>query len=394
MITEREIFNINLARTGKTPVMLEIAGAKGIFIFDTSGQSYIDLISGISVSNLGHNNREIISAVTDQVEKHMHLMVYGEYIQSSQVQFASLITSILPDDLKCLFLVNSGSEAVEGALKLAKRYTGRNEIIAMNNAYHGSTHGALSVMGNEALKLPFRPLLPDVRFIEFNNHQQIDEITSKTACVIAEPVQGEAGIIPSDEDYLGNLKNRCDETGALLIFDEVQTGFGRTGTMFAFQHYGVIPDILIVAKAMGGGMPLGGFISSHEIMHSLAENPALSHITTFGGHPVSCAAALASLKILLRENYINEVLNKEKLFRELLVHPYIKSVRGKGLLLAVETDRKINISEFQRRCIKKGIITDWFLFCDTAFRVSPPLIITPDEIDKSCRILLSVLNEF
>jgi len=389
-----DLFLKHLAPTSLNPLLLEVADSAGIFIFDKSGRSYIDLISGVSVSNLGHQNPEIIGAVKDQAGKYMHLMVYGEYIQSPQLEYAKLLTRLLPENLNCIYLVNSGSEAVEGALKLAKKFTGRFEIIAMKNAYHGSTHGTLSIMGNESLKNSFRPLLPGIKFIEFNNPGEIERITVNTACVITEPIQGEAGIIVPDEKYLELLREQCNKTGTLLIFDEVQTGFGRTGSMFAFMHYKAIPDILVIAKAMGGGMPLGGFVASHKMMQSFADNPPLGHITTFGGHPVSCAAALACLKILIRENFVKDAQQKEMLFRRLLVHPMIKSVRGKGLLLAVEVDEKIVLSGFQQRCLMKGLITDWFLFCDSAFRISPPLVITDNEIERSCNILLNVLNEY
>jgi len=394
MSSDMDLFLKHLAPTSLNPLLLEVADSAGIFIFDKSGRSYIDLISGVSVSNLGHQNPEIIGAVKDQAGKYMHLMVYGEYIQSPQLEYAKLLTRLLPENLNCIYLVNSGSEAVEGALKLAKKFTGRFEIIAMKNAYHGSTHGTLSIMGNESLKNSFRPLLPGIKFIEFNNPGEIERITVNTACVITEPIQGEAGIIVPDEKYLELLREQCNKTGTLLIFDEVQTGFGRTGSMFAFMHYKAIPDILVIAKAMGGGMPLGGFVASHKMMQSFADNPPLGHITTFGGHPVSCAAALACLKILIRENFVKDAQQKEMLFRRLLVHPMIKSVRGKGLLLAVEVDEKIVLSGFQQRCLMKGLITDWFLFCDSAFRISPPLVITDNEIERSCNILLNVLNEY
>ncbi|MCX6257740.1 MAG: aspartate aminotransferase family protein [Bacteroidia bacterium] len=391
---ERLLFLNHLAQTSKNPVLLQVHDANGIYVSDNNGKKYIDLISGVSVSVLGHKNPEIIKAVKEQADKYMHLMVYGEYIQSPQVQFAKLLCSLLPSSLNQVYLVSSGSEAMEGALKLAKKFTGRTEIISMINAYHGSTHGTLSIMGNETLKNPFRPLLPDVRFIKFNYWPDIDKITEKTACVTVEPIQGEAGINNPEPGYLQQLRNRCDQTGTVLIFDEVQTGFGRTGSLFAFQHYQVVPDILVIAKAMGGGLPLGGFIASVEMMQCLAEDPALGHITTFGGHPLSCAAAIASLTQLTRENYIRDVPQKEELFRMMLIHRNIKTIRGIGLLLAVEIASEIDIAGFREKCLKHGILTDWFLFCDNSFRISPPLTITLDEISLCCKLLLNALDEY
>ena len=383
------------AQTSDTHLQLNIEKAEGIYIFNTQGKSYIDLTSGISVSNIGHCHPKVVEAVKNQAEKYMHIMVYGKYIQAPQIEYAKLLTAHLPAELNCPFFVNSGTEAVEGALKLAKCFTRRSEIIAFKNAYHGSTHGALSLLSDETFKRPFRPLLPDIRLLEFNNTDGLENISEKTACVIVEPIQGEAGIILPENNFLKKLREKCNETGTLLIFDEIQTGFGRTGTLFAFQSQsiGIIPDILIIAKAMGGGMPLGAFVSSKKIMDSLKTNNIPGHLTTFGGHPVSCAAAYASLKVLLDENLISQVKRKGELFKKYLVHPAIKEIRGVGLLLAVETRSSSSLHNSQQiqkviSCaVKKGVIIDTFLFAAHCFRIAPPLIITDEEIKMVCDIL-------
>ena len=389
---ERQLFFRHLAQTSKAPITLEIDRAEGIYLFDRSGKKYIDLISGISVSNVGHRHPKVVNAIKEQVDKHLHLMVYGEYIQSPQVKLAKLLSDNLPDNLKCVYFVNSGSEAVEGALKLAKRYTGRSEIVSFKNAYHGSSHGALSVTGNEELKNSFRPLLPDVHFIDYNNKNDLEKITSKTACVIVETIQGEAGVVLPADDYLKMLRKKCTETGTLLILDEIQCGFGRTGKLFAFEHYGIVPDIICLAKAMGGGMPIGAFISSKEIMSSLTENPALGHITTFGGHPVSCVASLAALEVLLDEKLVESVTKKEEVFRKSLIHPQIKKITGKGLMLAVHFENAAINKRVIEKCIQNGLMVDWFLFCDSAMRIAPPLIISETEIKKVCEIILGCIN--
>jgi len=331
MLTERQLFYNHVAQTSDSPIALEIEKAEGIYMYDNNGKKYIDLIAGVSVSNLGHRHPNVINAIKQQLDKYMHLMVYGEYIQTPQVEFAQLLVKQLPESLNNVYFVNSGSEANEGALKLAKRYTKRSEIIAFKNAYHGSTHGVLSVLGNEYFKQSFRPLVPGVKFIEFNNENDLSQITEKTACVIVEPVQAEAGIIVPENNYLQKLRQRCNQTGTLLIFDEIQTGFGRTGKLFAFQTYNVTPDIFTIAKGMGGGMPIGAFVANKKIMSAFKDNPVLGHITTFGGHPVSAAAAKANLETLLNENIIDNVNKKGELFRKLLVHNKIKSIRGVGL---------------------------------------------------------------
>ena len=321
----RETFLSKVAQTSKFPLGLEIEKAEGIFLFDKEGKKYFDFISGISVSNLGHNNLKIISAIKDQLDKHLHLMVYGEYIQSIQVKFAEMLTKFLPEKLNSVYFTNSGAEAIEGAMKLSKRFSGRTEIVSFRNAYHGSTQGALSIIGGEEFKNSFRPLLPDTRLLEFNSVKQLEEITNKTACVIIEVIQGEAGVIPSEKKFLQKLREKCNETKTLLIFDEIQTGMGRTGKLFAFEHYGVIPDVICLAKAVGGGMPLGAFVSSKAIMDSLTNDPVLGHITTFGGHLVSCAAGKAALEILTDSDLIESVQKKEELFTSILTHKKIKS---------------------------------------------------------------------
>jgi len=387
MISQRQLFLEHVGQTSDFPLEIEIQSAKGIYLFDKNNKPYIDLISGVSVSNIGHLHEKVVEAVKKQAETYMHLMVYGEYIQSPQVVFAEKISKILPGELNSTYFVNSGSEAVEGALKLAKRYTGRTEIISFKNAYHGSTHGALSVMGNEEFKNSFRPLLPDVKFLTFNLEQDLEGISNKTACVIVEPIQGEAGIRIPQNDYLKKLRKKCDETGTLLIFDEIQTGFGRIGSFFASMEFDVVPDIMTIAKGMGGGMPIGAFISTNEIMSCLKTNPILGHITTFGGHPVSCAAAVATLDVLKNENLIEDVKRKGELFRKYLTHPQIREIRGVGLFMAVELKDFAQVKMVIDRSIENGLITDWFLFHDSAFRIAPPLIITDDEIIKACNIL-------
>jgi len=389
----RRLFLEHLAQTSESPLMLEVSKAEGVFLFGPKGERYFDLISGIAVSNLGHGNPSIVKAVQEQAADYMHLMVYGEYVQKPQVELSALLTEILPENLNSVYLVNSGSEAVEGALKLAKRYTGRTEIVAFRNAYHGSTQGALSVMGCEEQKRNFRPLLPDVRFIRFNNMADLEQITERTACVIIEPIQGEGGVQIPSIDYIRRLRDRCRQVGALLIFDEIQTGMGRTGKMFAFEKFGVIPDILLLAKAFGGGMPLGAFVASVEIMKTLTSNPLLGHITTFGGHPVSCAAAIASLNILTKEKIVDHVDAKGAIIAEALTkHPKVKEVRRAGLLLAVELGSFERVQALIRFGMENGFIVDWFLFCNTAVRIAPPLIITEEECRTASRMIVEGLN--
>jgi len=394
MATLRQLFLNHNAQTTRFPLLLEFESARGCYLYTHEGKACLDLISGIGVSNIGHSHPKVIAAITAQAEKYMHLMVYGEYVQAPQVLFAEKLASLLPQQLQCTYFVNSGAEAVEGALKLAKRHTGRTEIIAFKNSYHGSTHGALSVMGNEEYKQAYRPLLPGIRFIGFNNPDDLQSISTETACVLVETIQGEAGIRVPDVDYMQVLRKRCTETDTLLILDEIQVAFGRTGKLFAFEHFDIVPDILVLAKALGGGMPIGAFVSSNNIMSVLNENPILGHITTFGGHPVCCAAGLAALNVLLDESLADSVAEKEALFRSLLVHPAIREVRGKGLLLSVELESFELNKNVIDRCIENGIITDWFLHCSNSMRIAPPLIISHDEIRMACGIIIEAINHY
>jgi acetylornithine/succinyldiaminopimelate/putrescine aminotransferase len=394
MLTLRQLFLANNAQTTDFPLLLEFERAEGIYMYDATGKPYIDLISGIGVSSLGHSNPYVINAIKEQLDKYMHLMVYGEYVQTPQVRFAEKLVSVLPSQLSSVYFVNSGAEAVEGALKLAKRYTDRSKIISCYNSYHGSTNGALSVMGNEEYKRAYRPLLPGINFIRFNHLDDLELITEETACVIIETLQGEAGIRVPDKAYMQALRQRCTQTSTLLILDEIQAAFGRTGKLFAFEHFDVVPDILLLAKALGGGMPVGAFISSIQIMGALKENPILGHITTFGGHPVCCAAGLAALEVLLSENLVAQVDAKEKLFRELLIHPAIKEVRGKGLMIAVELENFDLNKKIIDRCIENGVVVDWFLHCSNSMRIAPPLIISHDEIRKACKIIIEAIDHF
>jgi len=392
MLSPRQLFLLNTAQTSPFPRLLEIESAEGMYLFDHAGKSYMDLVSGFAVSNTGHRHPRVVQAIKNQADKYLHLTVYGEYVQSPQVKFAEKLSSILPSSLSSVYFVNSGAEATEGAMKLAKRFTGRSEIIACKNSYHGSTQGALSVMGNEYYKQAYRPLLPGIRFIEFNNPGDLGQINSGTAALIIETIQGEAGVRVPDPEYMQALRRRCDETGTLLILDEIQTGFGRTGKLFGFEHFNITPDILLLAKGMGGGMPVGAFISSNEIMGVLKENPMLGHITTFGGHPVSCAAGLANLEVILEENLFEDVPAKELLFRKCLRHPGIKEVRGMGLMLSIQLNSFEQVENISRRCVDNGIIIDWFLHCDTAMRIAPPLIITEAEIRKACAVIVEAVE--
>jgi acetylornithine/succinyldiaminopimelate/putrescine aminotransferase len=373
--------------------MLEVDRAEGVFIYDTHSKRYFDFISGISVSNVGHRHPYVVAAIQDQLHRYLHVMVYGEFIQNPQVKLATKLAGLLPDPLDSVYFVNSGSEAVDGALKLAKRITNRSEIISFTNAYHGSSHGALSVMGNEFFKQSYRPLLPDIRSIPFNKEDELAHITEKTACVIAETFQGEAGAVLPEFEWLVNLRKRCTEVGALLILDEIQTGFGRTGTMFAFEQANIIPDILLIAKGMGGGLPIGAFISSREHMQHLTSNPVLGHITTFGGNALCCAASLATIEVIIAEKLIEQVHEKEQMIRSLLVHPEILEIRGKGLLLAAEFGSVERSLAVMQACFERGLITDWFLFADTCLRISPPLTITIEELREACDLFLRAVQE-
>lgn len=388
MLTQRQLFLQHNAQTTLEPLLLEFNKAQGVYLYDSQGKKYIDLIAGIGVSNVGHCHPAVVAAVQSQAEQYMHIMVYGEFVQSPQVNFAKALADVLPQNLNCTYFVNSGAEAVEGAMKLAKRYTGRSEIISCFNSYHGSTHGALSMMGNEEFKQAYRPLLPDIRFMNYGHAADLELITTKTAAVFIETIQGEAGIRIADKAYFEALRKKCTETGTLLVFDEIQCGFGRTGKMFGFEHFDVVPDILLLAKGIGGGMPIGAFISSREIMITLATNPILGHITTFGGHPVSCAAGLATLQTIVNENVVAEVEEKGLLFKKLLQHPAIKEVRGIGLMMAISFESFEMNKKIIDACIADGLISDWFLHCSNSMRIAPPLIITKAEIEIACQIIL------
>ncbi len=392
MPTNRELFFRYLGQTSAYPLGIEIDRAEGVYMFSPDGKRYLDLISGIGVSSIGHRHQAVVSAVKEQAEKYMHLMVYGETVQSPQVRLAELLVRHLPEQLNQVFFVNSGSEATEGALKLSKRYTGRSEIVCFRKAYHGSTQGSLSVMGHEPLKNAFRPLLPDVKILDYNVSGQLDQITERTACVIAETIQGEAGAIVPQSGFLQALRQRCNESGALLIFDEIQAGFGRTGKLWAFEHYNVVPDILLLAKAMGGGMPVGAFIASEKIMRSLMHSPVLGHITTFGGNAVCAAAALANLQVIVQSKLWEAVPEKENIFREKLKHPSIKNIRGIGLMLALEFDSFEQNKRIIDRCLEMGVLTDWFLFAENCLRIAPPLIITNDQIAFACKVILGSIE--
>lgn len=394
MTSNRNNFFRYLAQTSVAPLAIEIEKAEGIYIYDTCGKRYIDLISGISVSSTGHRHPQVVNAITQQLQKHLHVMVYGEFVQEPQVKLAARLASMLPPELNTSYFVNSGSEAVEGALKLAKRFSGRHEIIAFKNAYHGSTHGALSVTGNEDLKIRYRPLLPSVKHLEFNNLTQLDQITKRTACVIVEPVQGEAGVIPASKKFMQTLRNRCNETGTLLIFDEIQCGMGRTGSLFAFEGYGVVPDVLLLAKAFGGGLPLGVFIASPEIMNCLSHEPALGHISTFGGHPLSCAAALANMEVIINEKLVEQVSVKSEAIENRLKNlPEVLEIRKAGLMMAVQFDNESINQKVIEKCLQKGLITDWFLFRPDALRIAPPLTITAGQIEVSSELLSEAIIE-
>jgi acetylornithine/N-succinyldiaminopimelate aminotransferase len=391
-LSNRQLFLQHVAQTSTAPVGLEIVSAKGVHLKDASGKEYIDLISGISVSNIGHCHPAVVEAIKKQVDTYMHLMVYGEYVQSPQVQLAKVLSELLPEKLNTTYFVNSGSEATEGALKLAKRFTGRSEMISCKNSYHGSTHGALSIIGSEEFKTNYRPLLPDIKNIEFNNEENLTEITLKTACVIVEVIQSEAGVIAAEPSYLKKLRERCNETGTLLIFDEVQTGFGRTGTFFAFEEYNIVPDILTIGKGMGGGMPIGAFVSSSEIMNVLTHNPVLGHMTTFGGHPVCCAAALANVKVITENKLYERAKYIEKTIKEKIKHPKIKEIRACGALIAIDlAEDAFNLATITK-CIEHGVITDWFLFNMHSMRIAPPLTITNDELGKACDVILKAVS--
>jgi acetylornithine/succinyldiaminopimelate/putrescine aminotransferase len=391
-LSNRQIFLRHVGQTSGTPLQLEIERAEGIYFHTPEGKRYTDLVSGVSVSALGHGHPAVVTAVKAQAEKHMHLMVYGEFVQSPQTGYAEWIASHLPDPLKVVYYVNSGSEAIEGAMKLAKRVTGRPGIVAFNKAYHGSTHGAMSIIGDASFQSGYLPLLPGISHLDFNDPLGLKLITEDTAAVVLEPIQAEAGIIEPEQGFLKKVRERCDATGALMILDEIQTGFGRTGKLFAFEHYDVQPDIVCFAKSFGGGMPLGAFVSSRDNMQTLTHHPPLGHITTFGGHPVSCAAGHAAQEYIEKHRLIEHAIAMGNLYRELMVHEGIDHVRGKGLFLAVQFNRKVSGEKLMQHIYENGIIVDQFLFCNNAFRIAPPLIITAEEVRESAALLLDALD--
>ena len=392
MPSQRQLFLDYLAQTSPTPLLLEVASAEGIYMRDANGKEYIDLISGIGVSTVGHRHPKVVEAIKHQADQHLHLMVYGEFVQSPQVKLAEALCKTLPEELNSVYLLNSGSEAIEGAMKLAKRYTGRSEFIACINAYHGTSHGALSLSDKEEFKQNYRPLLPGVSHVRFGCIDDLDLISENTAAFIAETVQGEGGVKVGSELYWKAVRKKCNETGTLLILDEIQCGFGRTGKLWAFEHYSVVPDILACAKGMGGGMPIGCFIANRKVMQVLTHHPILGHITTFGGHPVSSAASLAALQAIQEDNLLSDVHKKEVLFQRLLKHKCIKSFRSKGLMIAIEFESYKIAKAVIDQAIKLGIVTDWFLFNDQSMRIAPPLIITEEEIKIACEKILQAIE--
>jgi acetylornithine/succinyldiaminopimelate/putrescine aminotransferase len=392
MISQRQLFLHHVAQTSDAPLMLEIDRAEGCFLYDTEGVAYLDLIAGISVSVLGHRHPNVQHAIEKQVGKYWHTLVYGEFVLSPQVELATLLSKLLPDSLDSVYFTNSGTEATEGAMKLAKRATGRSEIIAMKNAYHGSTQGAMSLNSDTYFTQAYRPLLPDIQHLTFDCEMCLLQITERTAAVILETVQAESGIYTPSEGYLKAVRQRCTEVGALLILDEIQAGMGRTGSLWAFEQHGIVPNILLLAKGLGGGMPIGAFIAAKDLMWSLTNNPVLGHITTFGGHPVSCAAALATLKTLVESDLINQVKAKEALFLTRLVHPKIRAIRSVGLWIAVELRDFDEIQCVIKSCLETGLITDWFLFNNRSLRIAPPLTISEEEIEWACKVILAALD--
>ncbi|MBS1580257.1 MAG: aspartate aminotransferase family protein [Bacteroidetes bacterium] len=392
-MSHKQLFLNHVAQTSPAPIGIEMVKAEGIYLYDVNNKKYIDAISGFSVANIGHSNKEVINAVKQQAEQYMHLIVYGEFIQQPQVSYAKLLVDNLPETLNCIYFTNSGAEATEGAIKLAKRFSNRSKIIAFNNSYHGSTQGALSVMGSEYWRNAYRPLLPNVYHFNFNSEDAINAIDENTACVILEIVQAEAGIIQPNINWIKQIQKKCNEKNVLLIVDEIQSGFGRTGTLFAFEQFNIMPDILLLGKALGGGMPLGAFIADKKLMNTLTNNPVLGHITTFGGHPVSCAAGKAAMEFLLKENLIHSIKEKEKILKQGLQHKKIKAVRTSGLWAAVEFDSFETNHAVIQKCIGNGVITDWFLFADNCLRIAPPLIITKEELIMLCKIVQQSIDE-
>jgi acetylornithine/succinyldiaminopimelate/putrescine aminotransferase len=392
-MNNRQLFLRHVAQTSDAPLALEITKAQGMYMWDAAGRRIMDLIAGISVCNIGHCHPQVVKAIQDQAQQYMHLLVYGELVQSPQVAFAAKLTEYLPPALNSVYFTNSGTEAVEGAMKLAKRHTGRTGIVAFKNSYHGSTQGSLSIIGQEEWRNAYRPLLPGIQHLDYNDFSALEQITTRTACVIAETVQAEAGVRPPQQAWLYALREKCTQTGTLLVLDEIQCGLGRNGTLWGFERFGVVPDILLLGKALGGGMPLGAFIAARDIMWSLTNNPVLGHITTFGGHPVSCAAGLAAFNVLQEAQLVPAVQEKEQLFHQYLQHPAIKAVRSQGLLMAVELENFSFNKKVIDECISQGVLTDWFLFAPECLRIAPPLIISGEEIKEACGVILHALDK-
>ena len=393
MLSSRQLFLSHVAQTSTAPLMIEIERAEGVYMYGSQGEKYLDLISGISVSNVGHSHPRIVKAVQDQAAKYMHLMVYGEFVEAPQTAFAKALTDILPASLNSVYFTNSGAEATEGAMKLAKRVTGRTQFIHFKNSYHGSTQGALSLIGDEYFKRAFRPLLPDILELEYGSMADLSKISAHTAAVVIDPIQAESGVTIPSAEYMQQLRKLCTDMGALLILDEAQTAFGRCGSMFAFEQYDIVPDILLLAKAFGGGMPLGAFIADRALTYQLTDNPVLGHITTFGGHPVSCAAGLAALRVIQEEKLIDQVEAKGKLFEAKLKHAKIKSVNRKGLMMALEFDSFEQNKKIIDHCIANGVLTDWFLFAPQCMRIGPPLIISEEQIHTACEVILNAIDQ-
>jgi acetylornithine/succinyldiaminopimelate/putrescine aminotransferase len=392
-MNHRELFLRHVAQTSSAPLALEIIRAEGSCLYDVDGKKYIDLIGGISVANTGHRHPKVIAAIKDQLDAYLHIMVYGEFIETPQVQYANYLAANLPSSLNTVYFTNSGAEAVEGAMKLAKRTTGRTQIVSFNKSYHGSTQGALSIIGDEYWRNSFRPLLPGVIHCDYNSEEALDAITKDTACVIMETIQAEAGIIVPDTNWFRAISNKCTLTGTLLILDEIQAGFGRTGKLWAFEHFDIVPDVLLLGKALGGGMPLGAFIADKKLMDAFTDNPVLGHITTFGGHPVSCAAGLAAMQVLVDNSWMQEINEKGELARSILVHPSIKSIRSFGLWMAVQFDSFEVNKKVIDKCIANGVLTDWFLFAPDCLRISPPLVIEEDQLRKAYSVVLKSITE-
>lgn len=392
MLSNRQLFLLNTAQTSSSPRLIEVDRAEGVYLFGPKGEKYIDLVSGFAVTNVGHRHPKVLEAISKQLNKYLHVTVYGEFVQAPQVSLATDLLDLLPKQLDAVYFTNSGTEATEGSMKIAKKFTGRREIIAARNAYHGSTQGALSLIGNATYHRAYAPLLPEIDFINYNELDDLIQITDATAAVVLEAIQGEAGIRVPTVEYMQAVQKRCKEVGALLILDEIQTGFGRTGKLFAFEHYGIVPDILLLAKGMGGGMPIGAFVANKAIMDVIKDNPMLGHITTFGGHPVSCAAALASLHVILAEKLVEGVEKRAQLLRERLQHPVIREIRGKGLMLCLQLGTFDQVAAVSKYAADHGVIIDWFLHCETALRIAPPLTITESEIETACKVILDALS--